>query len=97
MRFRNRALVAGAIWGACLVIGCSGPGSNPVSPTSKPSTPSTPTLPVSQSAIQTLVGNLSAAELIGGLGMQALWVAIGSFLVWVCFRASVKHYTAVGN
>jgi ABC-2 type transport system permease protein len=47
--------------------------------------------------IQALVGDLSAAELIGGLGMQALWIAIGSFLVWICFRASVKHYTAVGN
>jgi viologen exporter family transport system permease protein len=47
--------------------------------------------------IETLVGNLSTAELIGGLGMQALWIAIGSFLVWVCFRASIKHYTAVGN
>ena len=47
--------------------------------------------------IETLVGNLSTAALIGGLGMQALWIAIGSFLVWVCFRASVKHYTAVGN
>ena len=47
--------------------------------------------------IETLVGNLSTAALIGGLGMQALWIAIGSFLVWVCFRASVRHYTAVGN
>lgn len=47
--------------------------------------------------IQTLVGDLSAAELLGGLGMQALWTAIGAALVWVCFRASVKHYSAVGN
>ena len=47
--------------------------------------------------IQTLVGDLSTAELIGGLGMQALWIAIGSVLVWVCFHGSVKHYTAVGN
>jgi ABC-2 type transport system permease protein len=47
--------------------------------------------------IETLVGDLSTAELLGGLGMQALWIAIGSFLVWVCFRASVRHYTAVGN
>ena len=47
--------------------------------------------------IQTLVGDLSTAELLGGLGIQALWIAAGSFLVWVCFRASVKHYTAVGN
>lgn len=47
--------------------------------------------------IQTLVGDLSAAELLGGLGMQALWTTVGAALVWVCFRASVKHYTAVGN
>ncbi|MEX2211779.1 MAG: ABC-2 family transporter protein [Gaiellaceae bacterium] len=47
--------------------------------------------------IQTLVGDLSAGELVGGLGMQALWTAVGAFLVWVCFRASVKKYTAVGN
>jgi ABC-2 type transport system permease protein len=47
--------------------------------------------------IQTLVGDLSTGELLGGLGMQALWIAVGSFLVWVCFRASVRRYTAVGN
>jgi hypothetical protein len=29
--------------------------------------------------------------------MQVLWTTIGAALVWVCFRASVKHYTAVGN
>ena len=47
--------------------------------------------------IQTLVGDLSAGELVGGLGMQVLWIAVGSFLVWICFRASVSRYTAVGN
>jgi ABC-2 type transport system permease protein len=47
--------------------------------------------------IQTLVGELSAAELVEGLGMQVLWIAVGSFLVWICFRASVSRYTAVGN
>ena len=47
--------------------------------------------------IEALVGNLSTASLLGGLGMQVLWTAIGSALVWVCFRGSVKHYTAVGN
>jgi len=29
--------------------------------------------------------------------MQIVWIAIGTGLVIVCFRASVKHYTAVGN
>jgi ABC-2 type transport system permease protein len=47
--------------------------------------------------IEVLVGNLSAASLIGGLGMQVLWITIGSLAVWVCWRASAKHYTAVGN
>jgi ABC-2 type transport system permease protein len=47
--------------------------------------------------IEALVGNLSTASLLGGLGMQVLWTAIGSALVWVCFRVSVKHYSAVGN
>ncbi len=47
--------------------------------------------------IQALVGDLSTASLLGGLGMQALWTAIGGGLVWLCWRASVRHYTAVGN
>jgi ABC-2 type transport system permease protein len=47
--------------------------------------------------IQVLVGNLSNASLIGGLGMQALWTAIGSALVFVCWRQTSKHYTAVGS
>jgi ABC-2 type transport system permease protein len=47
--------------------------------------------------IEALVGNLSTASLLGGLGMQALWTLIGVGLVVVCFRASVRHYTAVGN
>jgi viologen exporter family transport system permease protein len=47
--------------------------------------------------IEALVGSLSAASLLRGLGMQLVWTAIGGALVWVCFRASVKHYTAVGN
>jgi ABC-2 type transport system permease protein len=47
--------------------------------------------------IEALVGSLSTASLLRGLGMQVVWTGIGSALVWVCFRASVKHYTAVGN
>jgi len=47
--------------------------------------------------IEALVGDLSTEQLLGGLGMQALWTAIGAGLVWICFRRSVKHYTAVGN
>jgi ABC-2 type transport system permease protein len=47
--------------------------------------------------IEALVGNLSTASLLTGIGMQILWTAIGVGLVVVCFRASVKHYSAVGN
>lgn len=47
--------------------------------------------------IEVLVGHMSAASLIGGLGMQLLWITIGSVAVWICWRASAKHYTAVGN
>ena len=47
--------------------------------------------------IEALVGELSTAELLRGLGMQALWTAVGTALVLVAFRASVRHYSAVGN
>ena len=47
--------------------------------------------------IQTLVGDLSTGELLGGLGMQALWTAVGTGLVWLFWRASVKHYSVVGD
>lgn len=47
--------------------------------------------------IEALVGHLSATSLLGGLGIQILWIAIGGCLVWLFWRASVKHYSAVGN
>jgi viologen exporter family transport system permease protein len=47
--------------------------------------------------IEALVGNMSTASLIGGLGMQAFWTAVGSLLVFVCWRLTSRHYTAVGN
>ena len=47
--------------------------------------------------IQVLVGHMSSASLVGGLGMQALWTAIGSALVFACWRTTSRHYTAVGN
>jgi len=47
--------------------------------------------------IQALVGELSTEELLQGLGMQVLWTAIGTGLVLVAFRRSVRHYSAVGN
>jgi ABC-2 type transport system permease protein len=47
--------------------------------------------------IEVLVGNMSTASLLGGLGMQLLWATVGGALVWICWRASAKRYTAVGN
>jgi ABC-2 type transport system permease protein len=47
--------------------------------------------------IETLVGHMSAASLLGGLGMQLLWTAIGAGIVHFMWRLSVRHYSAVGN
>ena len=47
--------------------------------------------------IQTLVGDLSNEELLGGLAMQALWTVIGIGLFSLVWRYAIKHYTAVGN
>lgn len=46
--------------------------------------------------IEALIGRLSARDLFAGLGMQALWVAIGAGLVALFWRASVRRYSAVG-
>jgi ABC-2 type transport system permease protein len=47
--------------------------------------------------IESLVGNMSNASLLTGLGMQALWTAIGALAVAGSWRLSVRHYSAVGN
>jgi ABC-2 type transport system permease protein len=47
--------------------------------------------------IEALVGTMSNAELLGGLAWQVGWIAVGSLLVFVTFRLSIRHYTAVGN
>jgi viologen exporter family transport system permease protein len=47
--------------------------------------------------IETLVGNMSTLSLLGGLGMQVVWTAIGGTIVAVMWRLSVRHYSAVGN
>lgn len=47
--------------------------------------------------IEALIGKLTLGQLVGGLLMQALWLAIGSGLVALFWRASVRHYSAVGN
>jgi len=47
--------------------------------------------------IESLVGNMSDASLVTGLGLQALWAAIGAVAVAGSWRLSVRHYSAVGN
>ena len=47
--------------------------------------------------IEALVGAMSTGTLLTGLLWQCLWAAIGSALVFVTFRLSVRHYSAVGN
>ena len=47
--------------------------------------------------IEALVGRLPEAELVGGLAMQALWIAIGSVGVIVVWRFAIRRYSAVGN
>jgi ABC-2 type transport system permease protein len=47
--------------------------------------------------IESLVAELSPAQLAGGLAMQALWIAIGIASVSVVWRAAVRQHIGVGN
>jgi ABC-2 type transport system permease protein len=47
--------------------------------------------------IESLVGHMSNASLLAGLGFQLLWIAIGALAVAGTWRLSVRHYSAVGN
>jgi ABC-2 type transport system permease protein len=47
--------------------------------------------------IQSLVGDFSTAELLGGLAMQALWVAILTVMAMAFFRLAVRRFSSVGN
>lgn len=47
--------------------------------------------------IQALVGPVTGRELVTGLGMQALWTAVGAGLVALAWRRAVRQYSAVGN
>jgi ABC-2 type transport system permease protein len=47
--------------------------------------------------IQALVGDLPRDELIGGLGMQLLWIVVLTGLFLVVWRFAVRRYSAVGN
>jgi ABC-2 type transport system permease protein len=47
--------------------------------------------------IEALVGRLPESQLLGGLAMQALWIAIGSIGVAIVWRFAIRRYSAVGN
>ncbi|MBA2530370.1 MAG: ABC-2 family transporter protein [Euzebyales bacterium] len=47
--------------------------------------------------IEVLAADLTPAELGRGLGLQALWIAVGAALVAAVWRVAVKRYSAVGN
>ena len=47
--------------------------------------------------LEALVGNLSTAQLLGGLLAQLFWIVIGSILVRVVWRFAVRRYSAVSG
>lgn len=50
-----------------------------------------------QFPIETLIGRLSHAEIVWGLGMQAAWTLAGAALLAVVWPAAVKRFGAVGG
>lgn len=50
-----------------------------------------------QFPIEALVADLPPEQLLGGLGMQALWILAGLVGVQVVWRAAVRQYSAVGG
>jgi ABC-2 type transport system permease protein len=47
--------------------------------------------------IEALVGHMSNASLLVGLGMQLLWIAVGAAVAFAFWRLAVRRYSAVGN
>jgi ABC-2 type transport system permease protein len=47
--------------------------------------------------IESLVGDLSDAELLRGLGAQLLWILIGLAIFRVAWKHAIKRYSAVGG
>ena len=47
--------------------------------------------------IQSLVGDFSTAELLGGLAIQALWIAVLTGMAMAFFRLAVRRFSSVGN
>ena len=47
--------------------------------------------------IESLVGDLSNAELLRGLGAQLLWILIGLAIFRIAWRFAIRRYSAVGG
>jgi len=47
--------------------------------------------------IEALVGQMTPQQLFTGLGIQALWIALGVAAVNLMWRSGIKRYSAVGN
>jgi ABC-2 type transport system permease protein len=47
--------------------------------------------------IEALVGQLTPTELFAGLGMQVLWIAIGTLSVNIVWHFGIRRFSAVGN
>jgi len=47
--------------------------------------------------INALVGQLTPVELLSGLGIQALWIAIGIGVVNLVWHFGIRRFSAVGN
>jgi ABC-2 type transport system permease protein len=47
--------------------------------------------------IEALVGQLTPQQLLTGLAMQLLWIAIGAMLVALVWRVAIRRYSAVGG
>ncbi|HEY4620373.1 MAG TPA: ABC-2 family transporter protein [Gaiellaceae bacterium] len=47
--------------------------------------------------IETLVGDLSNAELLGGLALQVFWILVGIGIFSLVWRRAIRRYSAVGN
>jgi ABC-2 type transport system permease protein len=47
--------------------------------------------------IEVLVSTMSAQQMLAGLGMQLLWIAIGWLAVMIMWKYSVRQFSAVGG
>ena len=47
--------------------------------------------------IDVLAGDLTTRELLTGLALQGLWIAVGAGLVAVVWRFGIRRFSSVGN